>query len=233
MDIIVNADDFGLTRGVNEGIIDAHLNGIVTRTTLIMNGHAVEEAVELAKNYPSLKVGIHLTCTFGHPLNEKVVAELTDENGKFKFTSIESPLTKNEIRQILEEWHTQIETFKKTGLDLDHIDSHHHVHGWTDLKETVLELSGRYKVPIRYADSLKDYSETLLTEHLWLNFYKDGVNSNLIEEIHKLPYQSVEVMTHPAIVDEELKLISGYTSFREKETELLKLLKPVEGMTLI
>lgn len=233
MDIIVNADDFGLTKGVNEGIIDAHLNGIVTRTTLIMNGFAVEEAVHLANKYPSLKVGVHLTCTFGRPLNEKVAFELTNESGNFKFTSIESTLTTNEARQIKKEWETQIEAFKKTGLELDHIDSHHHVHGWLDLKDVILELGHQYNVPIRYVESLKEYPENLLTEYLWLDFYKDGVNKNLFEKLSELTYNSVEIMTHPAVVDEELKKISGYTSFREKETLLLKTMKLRNGMTLV
>lgn len=233
MEIIVNADDFGLTKGVNKGIIDAHLNGVVTRTTLIMNGYAVEEAVDLAKRTTSLKTGIHLALTFGRPLNKEETLDLVDENGTFKYTSIESTLTDTEIKQVRKEWQTQIEAFQKTGLKLDHIDSHHHVHGWSDLKEVILELSNHYKVPIRYIDSLRDNPGNTLTEYLWLSFYKDGIQPNLLEEVMKLPYKSIEVMTHPAVVDEDLESISGYTFFREKETALLKNMSPVEGMRFI
>lgn len=233
MDIIVNADDFGLTTGVNKGIIDAHLNGVVTRATLIMNGYAVKEAIDLANRTPSLKTGIHLALTFGRPLNKEETLDLVDENGTFKYTSIESTLTDTEIKQVRKEWQTQIEAFQKTGLKLDHIDSHHHVHGWVDLKEVVLELSNLYNVPVRYVESLKDRPNNLLTDYLWLNFYEEGIHPNLLEEITELPYKSVEVMTHPAVVDEELESISGYTSFREKETALLKNMNSVEGMRLI
>ncbi|TLQ04232.1 carbohydrate deacetylase [Marinilactibacillus psychrotolerans] len=233
MDIIINADDFGLSSGVNEGIIDTHLNGVVTRTTLLMNGHAVEEAVRLAKNHPSLKVGIHLTFTFGRPLNQKATSELTNADGKFKFSSIETPLSQLEIRQIKNEWQSQIEAFRQTGLELDHIDSHHHVHGWTDLKKVILELGTLYHVPIRYTKTIKDHPEHTLTEYAWLNFYEDGVDHHLFEYLTDLPYPTVEVMTHPAVIDEKLKTVSSYVSYREIERQLLKTMVPTKNVNLI
>lgn len=232
MKVIVNADDFGLTKGVNAGIIDAHKNGIVTRTTLMMNGHALDDALRLAKETPSLKVGIHLTLTFGHPLNKSSATELIDDNGKFKYTSIETSLTPKEVAQVKNEWHAQIDAFLDTGLTLDHIDSHHHVHGWEDLKDVVRELSAHYNVPVRCVDTLKDTPECLLTESLWLNFYKEGVKESLLKELTSLPYRSVEVMVHPAIVDDELRRLSSYSDLREEETRLLKSIDLVDGIQL-
>lgn len=233
MKVIINADDFGMTQGVNEGILDAHLNGAVTRTTLIMNGYAVEEAVEMAKNCPSLKVGLHLALSFGTPLSKTNIDAIVDEHGLFKFTSIESDLTSKQIIQIKLEWEKQIQAFLNTGLSLDHLDSHHHVHGWKDLKDVVIDLAKRYDIPIRYTETLKNHKDHLLTEYLWLDFYKEGVNENLYKDLIRLPYESVEVMTHPAIVDEELLKCSSYTKWREKETELLKSIKPSSLLTLI
>lgn len=233
MKILVNADDFGLTKGINEGVIDAHINGVVTRTTLMMNGMAVEDAIKLAKETPSLKVGIHLTLSFGKPLNKLETNLLTNDSGHFKYTSTEVSLTQTEIEQVKIEWTTQIEEFLKTGLTLDHIDSHHHVHGWQDLKTVVQELSDQYNLPVRYTESLKDKPEQLLTENLWLNFYKEGINDQLFEELSSLPYHSIEVMVHPAVVDTDLRQISSYTDFREKETQILKTLKVKECITLI
>lgn len=232
MDVIVNADDFGMTKGINEGIIDAHINGVVTRTTLIMNGLAVSEAIELAKKTPTLKVGIHLALSFGKPLAQHEDSLLIDKNGHFKYTSIETALSKPEVHQIKVEWQFQIEQFLKTGLTLDHIDSHHHVHGWSDLKDVVLELSNEYNVPVRSTDSLKDYPEKLLTEYLWLDFYKEGVKTTLFEELSLLPVKSVEVMVHPAVTDTDLKRVSSYTDERKKEKDILKSIRPKEFMSL-
>lgn len=233
MKVIINADDFGLSKGVNEGIIDAHNNGVVTRATMLMNGMAVDDAVRLAKTTPTLKVGIHLALSFGSPLNKEHTSKLVGENGKFKFTSIEQALNPLEQEQVKLEWHTQIEAFLKTGLELDHIDSHHHVHGWADLKDVVLSLSQEYGVPVRYVETLKDYPDNLLTEFLWLGFYKDGVKEGIFEELSKLSYDSVEVMVHPAVVDDQLRQVSSYTDDRERETILLKSIKPNSGMILI
>ena len=68
MQVIFNADDFGLTKGVTDGIIQSHTKGIVTSTSLIMNGRAVSYAVEQAKKHPSLRVGLHLVLSWGKPL---------------------------------------------------------------------------------------------------------------------------------------------------------------------
>lgn len=233
MKIIVNADDFGLSEGVNEGIIDAHKNGVVTRTTLLMNGPAVDNAVELAKRTPTLKVGIHLALSFGSPLNKEHTHALIDSKGKFKYTSIEQSLTSSEKEQVKIEWRTQIEAFLKTGLKLDHIDSHHHIHGWKDLKDVVLSLSKEYDVPVRYVETLKAYPSNLLTEYVWLGFYKDGVREGFLSEVTKLPYDSVEIMVHPAVMDEQLKQLSSYTDDREREKEILKSVKPSEDMVLL
>lgn len=65
MRIEINADDFGLTKGVTDGIIQAHQNGCVTSTTLMMNGLATDYAVEKAAENPDLKIGIHLVLTWG------------------------------------------------------------------------------------------------------------------------------------------------------------------------
>src|SRR5882724_4025981 len=67
--LIVNADDFGMTEGHNRAIIDAHRNGIVTSTSLLANGYAFEHAADLARQIPTLGVGVHLTLTEGLPVS--------------------------------------------------------------------------------------------------------------------------------------------------------------------
>ena len=74
--LVVNADDFGFTRDVNQGIIEAHRNGILTATTIMSNGAAFDDAVRLAKENPALDIGVHLVLV-GQPPFPMTVARLT------------------------------------------------------------------------------------------------------------------------------------------------------------
>lgn len=220
MKILFNADDFGLTKGVTDGIIQAHTNGILTSTTLMMNGNAVAYAVEEAKKYPSLNIGVHLVLTYGKPLCHDV-PDLINEQGSFKYSSSYLTMAAPDPAQVRKEWKAQIEAFLKTGLSLHHLDSHHHVHGWEPLKEIIIELSKEYNVPVRYMDTLKHEQEILLTEMLYDGFYGDGVNEDIFKKLKQMDFGSIEVMTHPAIVDESLRQVSSYQDKREKELEIL------------
>ncbi|MGL5625872.1 ChbG/HpnK family deacetylase, partial [Cetobacterium sp.] len=80
--LIVNADDFGLSPGVNKGIIETYLNGILSSTTLMVNQPYAEHAIELYKNYDGLGLGIHLTFDKGKALYG--ISSLTDSDGNFK-----------------------------------------------------------------------------------------------------------------------------------------------------
>ncbi len=220
MKILINADDFGLTKGITDGILKAHTDGVVQSTTLMMNGNAVEYAISEAKKHSSLQIGIHLVLTWGKPLTNEA-AILTDSNGFFKYTKEEKELKAEDLQAIKNEWQAQIEAFLATGLPLHHIDSHHHVHGWEPLKPVIIELANRYHVPVRYTETLQNERDLLLTEQIWLDFYDSGVDDNLFSQLEKLSATSVEVMTHPGFVDRDLHQVSSYTAKREKELELL------------
>lgn len=220
MRVEINADDFGLTKGVTDGIIQAHQKGCVTSTTLMMNGLAVDYAVERAKENPSLDVGIHLVLTWGKPLHPNLPS-LVNPDGTFKLTNNYRHMEVPNIQDIEKEWRMQLEAFLATGLPLHHIDSHHHIHGWEPLKEIVIQLAKDYQVPVRYVPSLHDVPEICWTDKVWLDFYQEGVNDDLFDLIKKENVDSIEVMTHPGFVDEPLKQNSSYTTFREKEIEIL------------
>ena len=79
--VIINADDFGLSKATNYGIIEAHLNGVLTSTTLMVTMPSVEHAVSLMKFVPDLGVGLHLNITLGQPLTDNET--LTNEEGYF------------------------------------------------------------------------------------------------------------------------------------------------------
>ncbi|WP_106496102.1 chitin disaccharide deacetylase [Lentibacillus sp. Marseille-P4043] len=220
MKVLFNADDFGLTKGVTDGIIKAHINGVVGATTIMMNGYAVDYAVTQAKQHPSLKVGVHLVLTWGKPLRNDV-PNLVTSDGTFIYKNTFRDMPYPNVDQVEQEWRTQINAFLKTGLPLHHLDSHHHVHGWEPLKKVIIKLAAEYDVPVRYVESLADHHDILLTDTLWVDFYGDGVNENVFEELRTLNVNTVEVMTHPAYIDDELLQVSSYLDKRKEELGLL------------
>lgn len=153
VNVIVNADDFGATLGLNDAIIKAHKNGIVNSTSLMVTLKYVKEAVESAKQLPNLKVGLHLNLTNEYcASNPKKISLLVDEKGKFKngFLNllILSFLHPFKLRkQILHETIAQVLLFKKTGLTLSHIDSHRHVHAIPAIFSIVKKVAKKYNIP--------------------------------------------------------------------------------------
>ncbi|QQS48361.1 MAG: ChbG/HpnK family deacetylase [Acidobacteriota bacterium] len=150
--LIVNADDFGLTRGVNRGIVEGHLEGIITSTTLMVNMPAFDEAVELARATPSLGVGLHFNITQGRPVSPpEAVASLVDQSGNFPG----SPVTlmwrqlagRLDRREIETELKAQIERMRSAGLHPTHIDTHKHSHAVPVVLEAIIEVARDYSIP--------------------------------------------------------------------------------------
>jgi hopanoid biosynthesis associated protein HpnK len=131
--LIVNADDLGLTPAVNRGILRAFKQGIVTSASLLVTGTAFEEAVALARENPELDVGLHLTLVEERAvLGRETLPILVDETGRFPRTSGEflrrAFLGRINWNEVEREIAAQIALFQRTGLRLSHIDSHQHLH---------------------------------------------------------------------------------------------------------
>ena len=217
--VLINADDFGLTSGVNTGILDSHLNGIVNSATMIMNGYAVDEAVTMAKQYPSLHVGVHLALTWGRPL-AKTSGPLTKEDGTFCYTNRFLTEVAPDAELVYLEWKAQIEAFRATGLPLHHLDSHHHVHGWPALAPVIFRLAEEYDTTFRALTTLDARRDLWVTERFSDAFYGAGVTRETLDLIQ--PGDSIEVMVHPADFDEILPSVTSYLDKRMVEKELLK-----------
>ncbi len=133
MSLIVNADDFGVSSSVNRAIIQAHDEGILTSTSLMVGGEAFEEAVELARSRPTLAVGLHLTLVFGTSvLPKSEIPHLVDESRNFSndpaLAGVKyffSPAARRELRREIQ---AQFERFAATGLPFSHVDGHLHIH---------------------------------------------------------------------------------------------------------
>jgi chitin disaccharide deacetylase len=144
--LIANADDLGLTPGVNRGVLRAFQDGIVTSASLLVTGSAFEDAVALAQQNPKLDVGLHLALVEERAvLGRKVLPTLVDETGRFPRTSREffrrAFLGRINWGEVEREIAAQIARFQKTGLRLSHIDSHQHLHMFPPVFQIVRRLT--------------------------------------------------------------------------------------------
>ncbi len=149
--IITNADDFGLSRGVNAAVVEAHRFGTLTSCSLMVAEDAASEAVSLAKSHPRLSVGIHLVTVMGKSvLPHKEIPSLVDRNGRFPCdptaTGIKYAFSSRAKKELKKELTAQVETFLATGLTPTHMDSHLHMHIHPVIFEMALELAVRYGI---------------------------------------------------------------------------------------
>ena len=142
--LIVNADDFGLTSGVNRGIAKGNREGIVTSATLMANSRAFEEAVQVAKSQTSLKTGCHVVLIDGEPLTRQL-STLTKSSRRFRrslkdFASaaVRKQISPSEIQQ---ETEAQICRIQAAGLNVTHVDSHKHTHMFPHVLRSVLRAA--------------------------------------------------------------------------------------------
>ena len=131
--LIVNADDFGLSAQVNEAVVRAHREGILTSASLMVNEPGFEEAVKLARENPRLGVGLHLTLLMGHPaLPPRDIPGLVNADGVFSRGPVGTGMAyffKPGLReQLRAEIRAQFRKFHATGLVMDHVNGHLHLH---------------------------------------------------------------------------------------------------------
>lgn len=133
MELIVTADDLGISPGVNQAILDCHQRGYLTHASFMVNTPYFQDVVhEKLPQMPHLKVGLHINLTYGSPVSTKeMVPDLVDHQGQFKYGfwgllwKSQSKEVKSQIRKEIQ---AQLERAKKAGITLSHIDSHWHVH---------------------------------------------------------------------------------------------------------
>ncbi|MBU2611956.1 MAG: carbohydrate deacetylase [Chloroflexi bacterium] len=247
--LIVNADDYGRTPGVERGIREAHLRGIVTSTTAMMNMPGVGDALRAAlQETPRLGLGVHLVLTSGKPLLPPEQARsLVDESGAFlKSDELVTRLDSLELFEIEVEWRAQVEKFiHVSGQKPTHLDSHHHSSYFrADMFGKMLELAREYDCAIRLpraqaaqpdglppevADSVREFTPRLLAKFepctpqtFIASFYdEDATQANLLNIIENLTDGVSELMSHPGYADADLLDVqSGSVYARQRESEL-------------
>jgi predicted glycoside hydrolase/deacetylase ChbG (UPF0249 family) len=136
--LVVNADDFGFTTDVNEGIVEAHRHGILTATTLMANGDAFDDAVRLSRETPSLDIGCHLVLIGGRSL-------VTGKPLPLTVPQLVSALARREIRPH-EELSAQVRRILDAGVRPTHLDTHKHTHLAPPVLDAVARLGEEFQI---------------------------------------------------------------------------------------
>lgn len=232
---IFNADDFGISKGVNAAIVKAHREGILNSASLMINQKYAAEAVKLAKEMPELEIGLHVNLTNEYPAAPaQQIPLLVDAQGKLKNGFVNllllSFLKPTQLRQQAEiEMRAQIAKYLASGLPLQHLDSHRHVHMIPQIFKAMRKLQKEFEVPrirvmnenifntLKYNKNKSWLFDGALIKYVllrflcWWNGYKNDVyfytlmyTCKIAKEQFsgvKIPsgYKAVEIMIHPGM----------------------------------
>jgi predicted glycoside hydrolase/deacetylase ChbG (UPF0249 family) len=243
--LIVNADDFGFTRDVNAGIVEAHRNGILTATTLMANGNAFEDAVQLAADNPTLDIGCHLVLVQGRSVLDP--SRTLPRNIKEFLRA----LARREV-PVYEEISAQVRKIIASGIRPSHLDTHKHTHLLPPVLEAVARAAREFDIawvrrPFDFGTDAKaewtkravamgmrlmrpQFASALnglrTTDHFG-GFQITGTlnEDSLAQTLERLPAGLTEFMCHPGKLGPELR--GAETRLKEsRELELAALLSP-------
>ena len=243
--IIINADDFGLSKSINHAIIEVFKAKNINSTTLMVNMPGTMHAVELAKLNPKLQIGLHFCITEGPALTGK--STLTDQNGIFlNRDKLIRMFLKFEIKKIdiYNEFVAQLEKFDSFKLPISHIDSHQHLHMFPQVFSAILPLIEKrnlamrmvcpvinhnlvFKKPIKYIKQIINF--------LNYNFLKNkfsGKTNNCLISIHDLDnYEKLDLNIYEYLISKTgnskcielmvhpFKIIKDKNNFKNFESE--------------
>ncbi|MFM9279593.1 ChbG/HpnK family deacetylase [Paenibacillus jiagnxiensis] len=233
MRLIVNADDFGITTEVSRGILEGMRDGFITDTSALVNSPDFLSSVVLAREAGVTEMGVHLTITFLKPvLDAAQVSSIVDPQGNFyrKPQLIPSSYNKQEVR---DELRTQIETFLRTGLKMNHLDTHH---GFSIMDEQMLAivigLAQEYQVPMRRDDAMtadERLKEQIVApgmkvaDRLYFDPSSPSVREEKVRSILECWQDTeavVEIAGHPGYADDKLRTLSSLADEREMDLKL-------------
>ncbi|MGO4529483.1 carbohydrate deacetylase [Paenibacillus sp. 2TAF8] len=232
MKLIVNADDYGITMRVSEGILHGMKQGLITDTSALVNSEHFEKSSVMALEAGITAMGVHLNLTFMTPVLEaSAVQSIVDESGRFyrKPGLIPASYDPGEVRAELK---AQIEKFLASGLTLNHLDTHHGVSVKdAQMLDLVMDLAREYNVPMRRDDILSPELEGKLAEAGIRSTDKlcgDPAMPSLQEswlrgvlDQYKDTEHIVEIAGHPGYADEELRSISSLVDERDHDLAVL------------
>lgn len=249
--LIVNADDYGLSRGVSAGILKAHRAGILTSTTYMVNWPWSHESAPLLQDAPDLGVGLHLNLTAGPPvLPVAQVSSLVGPDGRF-VQGARQLLFRARLREIRREWSAQVQRFiDLVGRSPTHLDTHHFVHTVPRLAAVLIAVALDLGIPaaraVRPGDFLRlpkpvrevapsaFYAALALRSSALMD--RSGLRVPgravlgpwdlgwLVRRVRALGAGTHELVVHPGYADDTVRRLSSFTTGRE--TELAALTHP-------
>jgi chitin disaccharide deacetylase len=248
--LIINADDYGNSPAVSEGIRHAYLNGIVTSTTAMMNiPGAADQVRDAIVACPGLGMGVHLVLSEGRPvLPPKELESITAGEPYFPDPdALLERLDSVDFEEVEREWTAQVELFiAAAGRAPDHLDAHHHMaYMHPEFFRILLDLAKRYACGIRTAFLVENEADPnnspvenqgnlavlkkMLAEskvphpdYFQHSIYdEEDFPTALMQVLAALPEGVTELMCHPGLVDEALMSLSTYNLQREKELSTL------------
>ncbi|HEY6958550.1 MAG TPA: ChbG/HpnK family deacetylase [Candidatus Limnocylindria bacterium] len=232
MRLIVNADDFGYTRGVTRGVLAAHRDGIVTATTLMANAPDTEDAARQAHALGSLDVGVHLVFTYGRPLTDTArIASLVTRDGTFpRVTDLLRRGDEIRAEDVLTEARAQYARARALlGREPTHLDTHHWVHDVAPIEEAVRALAVETRTALRsHGPAQRDRvrAQGIRTPDRFVRDFQGprpiGVDA-LVSLLERLAPDggSAELMCHPGDPDDTLLRGSSYAAERGDELATL------------
>jgi predicted glycoside hydrolase/deacetylase ChbG (UPF0249 family) len=205
--LIVNADDFGLSSGVNMGIIEAHQHGIVTSASLMVRWPDAADAAALGREHPGLSMGLHID-----------LGEWIYTNGKWE--PLYEVVSLKDGSAVAEEVSRQLDDFHRlVGNNPSHIDSHQHVHLRKPIKRLLLDISQKLSIPLRHCNPRIKYCGNFYGQTEKGESFPDFVSvDNLIKILKSVPSGITELGCHPGKDD---NLNTMYSSERSRELKTL------------
>jgi chitin disaccharide deacetylase len=184
--LIVNADDFGLSFGVNRGIINAHEQGIVTSTSLMVRWPAASEAAAYGREHEDLSLGLHLD-----------LGEWAYRGGAW--VPVYEVVSADDTAAVADEVSRQLSTFRRlVGEDPTHLDSHQHVHLRESVRCVTIEVAESLGIPLRHCSSRVRYCGAFYGQTAEGTCFPYGISvDNLNKVLEELPPGLTELGCHP------------------------------------
>lgn len=236
MKLIINADDYGLSKSISDGIILGIREGYITSTSIMANMTWAEYAIQKALEYNIDCIGLHINLTVGKPILKN--DNLINNNGYFYYNKeqIENPkLTYQDAYNEIMAQVNAISNYSDGKLKIDHLDTHHHLMDNPNIKQAIVDIAQKLNLPIRKFNNVQNIK---CPDFLYRNFTINNVSIDSIKQLiekYKNDNVVVELMTHPGLIDEYTKTVTSYLN-REKELLVLKESKKLglfEGIDLI
>lgn len=209
--LIVNADDLGLSRSVNEAILFCYKNGYINSSSILTNTSFFDETVELVHNNPEvINLGVHINFAEGKPLTNFKYNEYLNNNGEWRLeqTKKYSNSPNSEVKNaFLNELYAQVDRALASNLNITHIDSHYHLHILPSFYNLFIIAAKKYDIKLRLAQLSHEHN---IIKYLYRQYINTKIKlshrnystkfENLGEFLKKFPgnkNQNIELMVHP------------------------------------